>query len=94
MELPIKMFIIITVFHFAEDNKVCDLLVFETGLGAIPPLGIEPSPTLAVDHPDDDGYDHSRGVPFAKTCANCLHIPVLADYELLGRGSCWHWRSD
>ena len=26
--------------------------------------------------------DHSRGVPFANTCANCLHIPVLADYEL------------
>ena len=71
------------MFHFAEDNnKLCDLLVFATGLDAIPPLVIEPSTTLAFDHPEDDGDDHSRGVPFANTCANCLHIPVLADYEL------------
>ena len=67
------------MFHFAEDNKLCDLLVFATGLDAIPPLGIEPSPTLVFDHPAND---HSRGVPFANTCANCLHVPVLADYEL------------
>ena len=73
---------IITVFHFAEDNKLCELLVFATGLDAIPPLGIEPSPTLVFDHPADDVDDHSREVPFVNTCANCLHIPVLADYEL------------
>ena len=46
------------------------------------PLGIEPSPTLIFDHPADDVGDHSRGVPFANTCTNCLHVPVLADYEL------------
>ena len=71
------------MFHFAEDNKLCDLLVFAMGLDAIPPLGIEPSPTLVFDHPEDDVDDHSRGVPFANTCANCLHIPVLDDYELI-----------
>ena len=65
-----------------EDNKLCDLLVFATGLDAIPQLGIEPSPTLVFDHPADDVDDHSRGVPFANTCANCLHVPVLAGYEL------------
>ena len=78
----VTLTIFITLFHFAEDNKLGDLLVFATGLDAIPPLGIEPSPTLVFDHPADDEDDHSRGVPYANTCANSLHVPVLADYEL------------
>ena len=51
--------------HFGEDNQLGDLLVFAMGLDGIPPLGIEPSPTLAFDHPEDDEDDHSRSVSFA-----------------------------
>ena len=68
--------------HFAEDNKTTSSLVFTTDLDAIPHLGIELLPTLKLNHPEDDEDDHSRGVPLANTCANCLHVPILADYEL------------
>ncbi len=63
-------------------NMLANLLVFATGLDVIPPLGIDPSPSLQFDHPEDDDNHYMRGVPFANTCANCLHIPVLPDYEL------------
>ena len=61
---------------------LANLLVFATGLDVIPPLGIDPSPSLQFDHPEDDDNPYVRGVPLANTCANCLHIPVLPDYEL------------
>ena len=56
--------------------------MFATGLDVIPPLEIDPSPSLQFDHPEDDDNHYMRGVPFANTYANCLHIPVLPDYEL------------
>ena len=56
--------------------------MFATGLDVIPPLGIDPLPSLQFDHPEDDDNHYMCGVPFANTCANCLHIPVLHDYEL------------
>ena len=61
---------------------LANLHVFATGLGVIPPLEIDPSPSLQFDHPEDDDNHYMRGVPFVNTCANCLHIPVLPDYEL------------
>ena len=61
---------------------LANLLVFATGLHVIPPLEIDPSSSLQFDHPEDDDNHYKRGVPFANTCANCLHIPVLPDYSL------------
>lgn len=57
-----------------------DLLVFATGLGSIPPLGIEPVPTLVFRYPDDMKSESTAGFPLANTCANILHIPVMQSY--------------
>ena len=61
---------------------LANLLMFAPGLDVIPPLGFDPLPSLQFDHPEGDDNHCMRGVPFANTCANCLHIPVLHDYEL------------
>ena len=71
---------------------LANLLVFATGLDVIPPLEIDPSPSLQFDHPEDDDNHYMHGVPFANTCANCLHIPVLSDYELFKSLCSWRWR--
>ena len=63
------------MFHFAEDNKLCDLLVFATGLDAIPPLGIEPSPTLGVRPPG-----RRRGRQLAR-CAIGQHVSELPTHS-------------
>ena len=77
---------------FAETNMLANLHVFATGLDVIPPLEIDPSLSLQFDHPEDDDSHYMRGVPFANTCANCLHIPVLSDYELFKSLCCWRCR--
>ena len=61
---------------------LANLLVFATGLDVIRPLGIDPTPSLQFDNTEDDDNHYMRGVPFANTCAHCLHIPVLPDYKL------------
>ena len=67
---------------FTENNQLQDLLRFVTCLDAIPPLGIMPEPTLAFDLTEDEENIHTRGVPYANTCINCLHVPILSSYEL------------
>ena len=45
---------------FAETNMLANLLVFATGLGVIPPLEIDPSPSLQFDHTEDDDNHYMR----------------------------------
>ena len=65
----------------SEPGKLALILQFATGARQIPPLGLNPHPTLDFRHPQDiDPDDASRGFPKANTCANILHIPVVSDY--------------
>ena len=46
-----------------------DILMFATGSPTLPPLGLDPSPSLLF---------HSNGpLPTANTCTNVFHLPLM-----------------
>lgn len=58
------------------------LLIFATGLDAVPLMGFDPEPTLHFVHPEDlDKCDQRRFFPMANTCSNALSIPILSTYD-------------
>ena len=78
------------VLHLGEDNNLSDLLVFTTGLDAIPLLGIKPSPTLQFDHPEDGVDDEvCRLLTRVQTPCTFRSWPITS-YS--NSGCCWHWR--
>lgn len=63
------------VFNFSEKNTAVSLeevLMFATGLTAIPPAGMMPSPHLE--------FLSDSPFPVANTCANTLKLPLLESY--------------
>lgn len=58
------------------------VLQFTTGAREVPPLGLNPRPSLMFRHPEDlEPDDCSREYPVANTCANILRLPILAQYD-------------
>lgn len=74
-------FIDFDLITITEDGKLNLLLKFATGLETIPPLGIDPQPSISFGHPEDLQGDVTAAFPMANTCANTLRIPVLRNYE-------------
>ncbi|MBN3294635.1 G2E3 ligase, partial [Polypterus senegalus] len=56
------------------DPSLEDILMFATGLRAIPPLGLQPRPTICFHH---DG----SLLPVANTCGNILTLPIHKTYD-------------
>jgi len=58
-----------------------EVLFFATGLKQIPPLGFNPSPTIAFLHDREEDGQQST-FPKANTCSCCLQLPVVqASYD-------------
>lgn len=69
------------VFILPEKDSLHKLLSFATGLTALPPLGLKPTPTITFGHPATLALDDATvQFPVANTCANQLRLPVLANY--------------
>ncbi|MBN3292052.1 G2E3 ligase, partial [Polypterus senegalus] len=56
------------------DPSLEDILMFATGLRALPPLGLQPRPTICFRH---DG----SLLPVANTCGNILTLPIHKTYD-------------
>ena len=90
-DLDIYLFIYLCidlVFHYlfisaeAESGVLEKTLRYATGLRELPPLGINPRPSLAFRHPDYfESEDASKEYPIANTCANVLHLPIISRYD-------------
>ncbi|XP_016521610.1 G2/M phase-specific E3 ubiquitin-protein ligase-like [Poecilia formosa] len=69
----------------AEDeegsSKLQNILVFATGASEIPPIGFSPGPSIEFLHGSSE-ESHTKKLPMANTCINCLKLPVLTCYEV------------
>ena len=87
-DLDIYLLIDLVFLHYlfisaeAESGVLEKTLRYATGLRELPPLGINPRPSLAFRHPDYlDPEDASKEYPIANTCANVLHLPIISRYD-------------
>ena len=86
--LFIYLLIDLVILHYlfisaeAESGVLEKTLRYATGLRELPPLGINPRPSLAFRHRDYlDPEDASKEYPIANTCANVLHLPIISRYD-------------
>lgn len=57
------------------DVTIEDILIFVIGASAIPPLGVEPNPTIR--------FVEWKCLPFASSCDNVLNfLQTLVDYNI------------
>ena len=85
----IQLFIYLIFLHYLYISAEAESGVLEkknlryaTGLRELPPPGFNPRPRLAFRHPDYlDPEDASKEYPYANTCANVLHLPIIDTFK-------------
>ena len=71
----------------SEPGALTDVLQFSTGSRELPPLGLNPTPTIVFRHPEDlEENDATKEFPMANTCGNVLHLHVVNNYRTFQQG--------
>ncbi|XP_046564288.1 G2/M phase-specific E3 ubiquitin-protein ligase-like [Haliotis rubra] len=73
---------LLDVAEGTESVTLRDILVFATGAGSIPPLGLHPQPQLTFHTAMECNPENRENFPRANTCANVLDIPMISNYNL------------
>ncbi|XP_048255487.1 G2/M phase-specific E3 ubiquitin-protein ligase-like isoform X2 [Haliotis rufescens] len=73
---------LLDVAEGTESVTLSDILVFATGAGSIPPLGLHPQPQLTFHTAIELNPENRENFPRANTCANVLDIPMISNYNL------------
>jgi len=72
-------FSLIAACVVTESSHLEDLMIFATGLDAVPAIGFDPQPSITFGH---DVTDCTAQFPLANTCTNSLRLPIVPSYDV------------